>query len=453
MVGRYSRGRLVGLRQIALVVLVLALTIVGFVGARVLGERDVQRDSAHRAEIAATALQSDLRHAAGLLEGLRRFMVANVAVTTKQFADLGPNVLSADDLGAAAWVQRVPASSRAEYERRVGHRIVAATPSGALAPAGRRPWYLPATLVTGYPPVTVPGVDLAGEPGVAAAVARQQTLFRATSTPLARMPEGPVGLFLVESAQRFTRGGLEPGFLVLFVPDSWLLAAAAQPGGPNARLQLMIGGTSAGDLGGGATARSAFTALGQRFQVLVPRGSVDGAAALSPWVILGVGLVLAALTAALGVNAARRARAQRDLDRVFTVSPDLIAVAGFDGYFKRVNPAFEHILGYAAEELLARPFIEFVHPDDREATSAAAEALQRGETLVSFENRYVCKDGSYRWIEWASTPGLEERLIYAVARDITDRRRAEAEEAALRRMATIVARGVRPAEVFDAVAA
>jgi PAS domain S-box-containing protein len=178
-----------------------------------------------------------------------------------------------------------------------------------------------------------------------------------------------------------------------------------------------------------------------------------------PWIILAAGLVLAALAAALGVSAARRARAQDELDRIFTLSPDLIAVADFDGHFTRVNPAVEQILGYTEEEFLARPYLELVHPDDRERTAAAAADISRGKATRAFENRYVCKDGSHRVLEWTSTPVVADRLTYGVARDVTARKEAEAElgrladeQAALRRVATLVARGVPAAEVFSAVA-
>jgi PAS domain-containing protein len=94
---------------------------------------------------------------------------------------------------------------------------------------------------------------------------------------------------------------------------------------------------------------------GQRFEVAVPQDSVGGAAAVLPWVVLGVGLVLAALAAALGVNTARRAKAQEKVDRIFRLSSDVMTVADFDGHFLRVNPAAERALGYTQDELLARP--------------------------------------------------------------------------------------------------
>ena len=178
--------------------------------------------------------------------------------------------------------------------------------------------------------------------------------------------------------------------------------------------------------------RSTFVEAGQRFDVAVPLESVSGAAAVLPWVILAVGLVLAGLAGALGVNEARRASAKNELDRIFNLSSDLIAVADFEGHFARVNPAVEQILGYTAAEFLAQPYLQFVHPDDREKTRAETARILQGEKVTSFENRYVRRDGSYRVLEWTSTPVLDEKLMYGVARDVTERRRAESE---LRRLA------------------
>jgi PAS domain S-box-containing protein len=142
-----------------------------------------------------------------------------------------------------------------------------------------------------------------------------------------------------------------------------------------------------------------------------------------------------------------------ELERLFELSLDLLCISGLDGYFKRVNPAFERTLGYTPEELLSRPFFDLVHPDDLASTRAAMEALSRGDEVVRFENRYVCKDGSERWLEWSVRPALEEGLLYGAARDVTERRLLADEQAALRRVATLVAQGATSNEVFHAVAA
>ena len=120
-----------------------------------------------------------------------------------------------------------------------------------------------------------------------------------------------------------------------------------------------------------------------------------------------------------------RRRAQEELDRFFTLTHDMLCVAGFDGYFKRVNPAWYRTLGYTEADLLARPYLDFVHPDDREATIREAKKLSGGSSLVYFENRYFHKDGTWRWLHWASAPYPDLQVIYATARDITERKAAE----------------------------
>jgi PAS domain S-box-containing protein len=120
-----------------------------------------------------------------------------------------------------------------------------------------------------------------------------------------------------------------------------------------------------------------------------------------------------------------RRRAQEELDRFFTLSLDMLCVAGFDGYFKRINPAWERVLGYTEAELLSRPYFELIHPDDRNATLAQAGKLSDGHVVAYFENRYLHKDGTVRWLLWTSTPFPQQQIMYAAARDITERKAAE----------------------------
>ena len=113
-------------------------------------------------------------------------------------------------------------------------------------------------------------------------------------------------------------------------------------------------------------------------------------------------------------------------ERFFTLSIDMLCIAGFDGYFKLVNPAWKATLGFTVDEMLARPFTDFIHPDDIEATNAAyAVQIAEGRDIIEFENRYACKDGSYRHLLWNAKTVHEEELIYAVARDVTATREAE----------------------------
>jgi len=138
-------------------------------------------------------------------------------------------------------------------------------------------------------------------------------------------------------------------------------------------------------------------------------------------------------------------RTRREFDRLFHLSLDLMCVAGTDGLFRHVNPAFERMLGCTEEELRHRSFMEFVHPDDVGATEAAVERLAQGLPVVDFENRYRAHNGDYRWIAWRSAPVPEDGLIYAVARDVTEGKRIQA---LMTRQAEELARSNADLEMF-----
>ncbi|MFL5466357.1 MAG: PAS domain S-box protein [Gemmatimonadaceae bacterium] len=138
----------------------------------------------------------------------------------------------------------------------------------------------------------------------------------------------------------------------------------------------------------------------------------------------GLGYVVAAIAPS---EAEAIAMATEAGDRFFEVSIDLLCFLDFNGYFKRLNPAWERTLGFTRDELMSRPFIEFVHPDDRERTLKQNAAVRGGGKALGFENRYLCKDGSYRWFRWNAAPDSGNQVIYSVARDITDAKQADAE--------------------------
>jgi len=141
------------------------------------------------------------------------------------------------------------------------------------------------------------------------------------------------------------------------------------------------------------------------------------------FVVVGALLLILAMTVGWVYQARRRTLQERD--RFFSLTNDLFCIAGFDGYFKTVNPAWEKTFGYPVEEWLSKPFESFLHPDDLEMTRHKFAGLKSGQGVTSFENRYRCKDGSYRWLLWNAHPLVDEQLIFASARDMTDRKQVD----------------------------
>ncbi|MGE3262465.1 MAG: ATP-binding protein [Bacteriovoracia bacterium] len=137
--------------------------------------------------------------------------------------------------------------------------------------------------------------------------------------------------------------------------------------------------------------------------------------------------LLLVMMASYFVRRDSRARdlAEKELDQFFTLSLDMLCISGMDGYFKRLGPAFEDVLGYSLAELYSKPVVEFVHPDDRERTADEIERQAKGHKVLSFENRFRTKDGAYRFLSWKSVPHGD--LMFAVARDVTQQKLFEQE--------------------------
>ena len=133
-------------------------------------------------------------------------------------------------------------------------------------------------------------------------------------------------------------------------------------------------------------------------------------------------------------------RAERDMVKFFDLSLDPFCIASLDGYFLRVNANFSRILGYTDEELLSRPFLDFVHPDDQSATATESDRLAAGQPVLQFRNRYRDCRGEYHWFEWAARSTPDEGVTFAVARDVTERVQMERE---------LVARDERERAILD----
>jgi PAS domain S-box-containing protein len=141
------------------------------------------------------------------------------------------------------------------------------------------------------------------------------------------------------------------------------------------------------------------------------------------YVVVALILLVLAMVIIWFFRARRQVKMERD--RFFNLTRDMLCIAGFDGYFKRVNSAWEESIGYSQRELLAKPFIEFVHPEDREKTIAETKRLELGKETINFENRYRCKNGTYRWLTWSARSLVREQIIFASARDLTERKQME----------------------------
>ena len=148
---------------------------------------------------------------------------------------------------------------------------------------------------------------------------------------------------------------------------------------------------------------------------------------------------------------ARCVQAEDDQRQIDNSLPVLVATAGVDGYYTEVNAAFGRILGWTEEESLSRPFIEFIHPDDRPAAVETFERLKSGDTVIDFVDRNVCKDGSYRWINWTVIPLPDRGIVFGIGQDITEKKLAdEALRESERRLNTLISN--LPGAVFRCTA-
>jgi PAS domain S-box-containing protein len=145
-------------------------------------------------------------------------------------------------------------------------------------------------------------------------------------------------------------------------------------------------------------------------------------------------------------SAAAQAPSYDALKTFFDISPDLLCAADFDGYLRFVNPAFEKLLGYSGQAWLEKPFIEFVHPDDRASTTAAAASIGRA-SVARFENRFRCRDGSYKWLAWTAVASPRDQRVYALARDITEAKGSQWQKTKQRELLETVLDSV-PASIF-----
>ncbi|AMR31521.1 PAS domain-containing sensor histidine kinase [Mucilaginibacter sp. PAMC 26640] len=124
-------------------------------------------------------------------------------------------------------------------------------------------------------------------------------------------------------------------------------------------------------------------------------------------------------------NSAGNATDHYNLELFFESSPDILCIAGYDGYFKRINPTVSKVLGYTTEELFSAPINTFVHPEDQQITAKNRDSLTNNKPLLNFENRYITKSGEIIWLSWTSMPIDEQQLVFAIAKNITHKKKQE----------------------------
>ncbi|WP_332672760.1 PAS domain S-box protein [Aromatoleum sp.] len=163
---------------------------------------------------------------------------------------------------------------------------------------------------------------------------------------------------------------------------------------------------------------------GLRLRAVAFRTATPLSQALPTMMIVGLSVLVLWTLWLLRTHVQRRVQVEKERDRLFNLSLDLLCILGLDGAFRRANPAFERILGYRPDDLPGHALLDLVHPDDVAETVAQMRRLAGGEP-ASFENRCRCEDGSFKWLAWSINPVREEKLVYAVAHDITGRKAGE----------------------------
>jgi PAS domain S-box-containing protein len=454
--------------RLALPALIVLLGVAGYLVSAATIRNDREAAAARRVQVESVRADGVLGRARAYVAGLASVLAGETRPSEQAFARLAGSTAGSVGLVDAMWVESVPGPARSRYERRLGSPVTRLTPSGRFERAAPAASYLVAAFTSRTRPELRSGVDVSGWPALAGAIRDRANVFAVSASGRGSLGGEP-GFYLLQAAS-FGRARMRAGFLVLFVPRGWL--AATLEDDPRHMSISLDGRRLEGELASAPAASATFDALARRWRIDVENEPASGLQSLLPWLALMWPIAAALLVFLVAHAVLSRRRAERDFARVFNLSLDLISISGFDGYFKRLNPAFEKTLGYSSPELLSRPYMEFVHPDDRPATAAAAAKLMSGREVLQFENRYICADGSVCWLQWSSRPLPSEALTYGVAKDVTDRKRAEAqlreaqrtveasrdelralveEQAALRRVATLVARGVSPTDVFAAV--
>jgi PAS domain S-box-containing protein len=410
--------------RLAVPLLAVTLSLAGFLVITHAIDADRGAAANRRADAAAQQIRVLLERGTAFSIGLGDTLAGERRPAAARFAAVAGSSATTVGLTGGLWVERVGARGRRAYERRLGNPITR-YPYPYTEQAARS--YLPVTFVTGLP--LTPGADVGNLSALGPTLRDPASIFAGTATPVTELG-GRRGFFIVQGA-RFGHGPGSHGYLAVFVPAGWLTQSLA--GSPDRVAISLDGQPLTNPLPGHRAASQSFGALARHWRVDVAREPATAVQGILPPLALAWPPLTALLGYLLARGLLRRRRAERQVDDIFDLSPDLLGIVAGDGHLKRVNPAFERTLGYPAADLVDEPLLEHVHPDDREATAQALARVTDGPELASFESRFVRSDGAVRSLEWVLRSMPERGLMYAAARDVTENRELVDELAASRK--------------------
>jgi PAS domain S-box-containing protein len=390
------------------------------------------------------------------LEGLASFVESSVEVTAEDFDRYTTYLSRNPAVRAWGWAPRVDAANQDDFGTRAkaagieDARMWREDAQRGRVPVTERENHFPVLFITPSTKANMQalGFDLASDPQRRAAIVAATLSGLPTATgPVTFVlePGSPKGIRVIQPVFGDS-GGLRGVVAAALRMDTLLLGDGPDKATPLQIAYLHRSGhveplasnwTSNGELPVGPSLTRLIPIFGEVFAVTAYAGPeflsrhpvrAGWIAALTGLALTGACVLMIALLARrhAGLVGLVNARTE-ELNRFFTTGLDMFCIANAEGVFLRVNPEWERTLGYPPEELEGQPFLDFVHPHDRDATIEATRRLDAQGAILDFENRYRCRDGGYRWIEWRSFPSGE--LIYAAARDVTERKRAQAETA------------------------
>jgi GAF domain-containing protein/PAS domain-containing protein len=459
--------------------LLLALIVLLGVGGYVLTSTTIRDDrddaAARRARIEAVHAQEVLGRARAYVDGLAEVLAQQSEPGQGQFARWAGATSASVGLGDVLWVERVPGTERRRYERLRGTPITRVTAAGRVSRAPPASSYLPATYTSANRPELRPGVDVSTFLALATAIRDRARIFAVGASMPGALGREP-GFFLLEAAA-FDRGRGSRGYLVAFVPRGWFSTTLGDD--PRRFAIREDGRRIEGELDS-VQASAGFEMLGRHWRIDSSREPLSGLQSMLPWLALAWPFAAAGIALAIGRTITRRRRLEMDVaersaelerSQAYLAEGQRLTRAGSVAFavptWEVTHSSAEHSRLYGFDPEWGLPslsdFSDRIHPEDRSIPSEALERGVRERRAVEAEFRVLVPDAGQRRLLATAQPVFDEsgRITEFVSTvvDVTERRQTESElerlageQAALRRVATLVAREASQAEVFEAIA-